>query len=84
MLSDIEQITLRDILVTAGLTHRQIEDVFLLLEYKPVKIQRAFYYRACGETQQEIADRLGVTQQQVCRYVSVNCSDIGKYLKSNK
>jgi len=79
-LTELQQITLRDVLTTAGLTARQVEDIFLLLSFKRERVQLAFYYRAQGMTQQEVADRVGVTQQAVQLYIKEDLSEIMRYL----
>ena len=78
--TDIQKITLRDILVSAGLTTRQVEDVFLLLRFKPERVQLAFYYRACGNTFDEIGSFLGVTKKQAWKYINENCIDLNNYV----
>ena len=80
-MTDLQKITLRDILTTAGLTERQVEDVFLLLRFKPERVQMAFYYRACGLTQVEVADRIEVHQTTVLRMIEEQCDDIKKYIQ---
>ena len=82
-LTNIQKITLRDILTTAGLKQRQVEDVFLLLSFKPESVQLAFYYRSCGETQEQIADRLGIHQTSVLRMMEEQCDDIKLYMRKD-
>ena len=81
MLTEVQQITLRDALRTAGLKERKIEDVLLLLRFKPERVQLVFYYRVQGMTQQWIADKLNMSDRQVRRYINKHLSDIKKYLK---
>ena len=63
-----------------GLRQRQIEDILLLLRFKPERVQLAFYYRAMGKTYQEIGGFLGVSESWARRIFDFNCSDIKKYL----
>ena len=80
--TEVQKITLRDILRTSGLSERQIEDVFLLLSFKPERVQLAFYYRACGNTYEEIGSFIHMSVTQTKRYINDNCGDINKYIKS--
>lgn len=80
MLTEIQKITLRDVLRQKGLPERRIEDVFLLLRFKPKKVQLAFYYVTQGMTQKQAAYMVGVSQMQISKYVRENCSDIRDYL----
>lgn len=80
-LTEIQQITLRDVLTTAGLTARQVEDVFLLLSFKDNRTQRAFYHRACGSTYDTVGEIMGEARTVVQYLVNVSCSDINKYLR---
>ena len=82
-LTEIQQVTLRDVLTTTGLNSRQIDDIFLLLSFKRERVQLAFYYRAQGMTYDAIGGRLGVTFQAVEKFVSISCADIQKYLSTN-
>ena len=79
-LTDTEYLTLRDVLRTAGLRDRQIEDVVLLLSFKRERVQRVFYLRAIGWTQQEVADKIGISQQHVSKIISNGCAEIYTYL----
>ena len=79
-LTNIQKITLRDILTTAGLKQRQVEDVFLLLSFKPESVQLAFYYRACGETYERTAVLIDMSPTQTKRYIHDKCDDIRLYL----
>ena len=81
-MTEIQKITLRDILTTAGLTPRQVEDVFLLLRFKPERVQMAFYYRACGNTYEEIGGFMDIPERTAHNYVNINCSDVGQYIKN--
>ena len=72
---------LEDLLISQGLDIRKAEDICLLLQFKPENVQRAFYLRCQGKTQEEIAYEVGVTQRQVSFYLSNNCVDIKKYLE---
>ena len=78
--TEIQKITLRDILTTAGLTPRQVEDVFLLLRFKPERVQMIFYYRSCGETQHETAEKVGCTQNVVYWHLNNSLEDVRKYI----
>lgn len=80
VLTDVQKITLRDILTTAGLNTRQVEDIFLLLRFKPERVQRIFYYRSQGETQEQIAKREGCTQVSVYWHLNNSLKDIEKYI----
>jgi len=80
-LTEPQQITLRDVLTTAGLSTRQIEDIFLLLSFKRERVQLAFYYRAQGMTQQEVADRVGVAQRVIHYYLTGELAEISEYLR---
>lgn len=82
MLTEIQKITLRDILITTGLTERQVEDIFLLLRFKPDRVQLAFYYRACGNTYEEIGGILGVDESTVRSHINTKCKDIKNYIKT--
>ena len=79
-LTEIQKITLRDILTTAGLKKRQVEDVFLLLSFKPESVQLAFYYRSCGETYERTAVLIDMSPTQTKRYIHDKCDDIRLYL----
>ena len=80
-LTNIQKITLRDILTTAGLKDRQVEDVFLLLSFKPERVQLAFYYRSCGETYEGIGIKINESAQMCHYYVIDSCHDINLYLR---
>ena len=80
MLTELQQTTLCDVLRTAGLKERQIEDIQLLLRFKPQRVQLAFYYVATGKTQEEAGKIIRVSQRQIGKYITRNCSDIKKYL----
>ena len=82
-LTNIQKITLRDILMTAGLKKRQVEDVFLLLSFKPESVQLAFYYRACGETYEDVGKLIGQSPRMVFYYISESCSEINDYFRSD-
>ena len=80
-LNEVQLITLRYVLRTSGLRERNIDDVMLLLWTRPPQIQLAFYYVSCGETQERVAERLGVTQRMIGHYINGQCWDIKRYLK---
>ena len=81
-LTDTEYLTLRDVLRTAGLRDRQIEDVVLLLSFKRERVQRVFYLRAIGWTLQEIGDCVGVSKQHIGKVLSNGLSEIRLYLST--
>ena len=81
MLTELQQTTLCDVLRTAGLKERQIEDVLLLLRFKPHRVQLAFYYRAQGMTFEQVASIMDISNMQAWKYVMVNCTDIHDYIK---
>ena len=81
-LTDTEYLTLRDVLRTAGLRDRQIEDVVLLLSFKRERVQRVFYLRAIGWTQQDIADHVGISQRHVGNIIGNGCAEIYTYLRT--
>lgn len=81
MYTEVQLITLRDIFTQTGLTQRQADDILLLLRFKPERVQLAFYYRACGDTYEEIGRFLGTSKSVVWRYVNEGCQDIKKYIK---
>ena len=80
MLTELQQITLCDTLRTAGLKERQIEDIQLLLRFKPHRVQLAFYYRAQGLSQDVISELTGIPQQTISDYLNKECSDIKEYI----
>ena len=80
-LNEVQKITLRDVFRQKGLTERKIDDIFLLLRFKPEKVRLAFYYVAIGETQQRAGELVGVSQQQIAYHIK-KCCDIEEYLKS--
>jgi DNA-directed RNA polymerase specialized sigma24 family protein len=82
-LSELQQITLRDILITTGLTTRQVEDIFLLLSFKRERVQLAFYYRVQGMTYTEVADRIGEPWTTVYEWVMRDCENIAIYFRSS-
>jgi hypothetical protein len=79
-MTEVQRITLRDVLRETGLSERRIEDVFLLLWFKPHRVQMAFYYVSQGMTQSQAAGMVGVSQVQVSKYLRHGCSDIRTYL----
>lgn len=81
MLSDIQKITLRDVFRDHGLTERQIEDIFLLLYFKPENVQQAFYYTSIGFSYLKTSEKIHVSTKQAWKYVNENCEDIKTYLK---
>ena len=80
MLTELQQTTLCDVLRTAGLKERQIEDVLLLLRFKPQRVQLAFYYRAQGMTFEQVADMIGEARTTVMYMIDERCDDIKKYI----
>ncbi|MDC7125764.1 MAG: hypothetical protein PQJ46_09360 [Spirochaetales bacterium] len=80
-MTELQKLVLRDVFRQAGLDERKIEDIFLLLRFKPEKVQLAFYYISTGATQKAAGDEIGVTQQQIGKYLK-KCNDIKEYLKS--
>jgi len=82
-LTEPQQITLRDVLTTAGLSVRQIEDIFLLLSFKRERVQLAFYYRAQGMTYRKIGSVLGVTEQAAFKMIKNECKNIAVYLRGS-
>lgn len=80
VLTEVQKITLRDILTTAGLTNRQVEDIFLLLRFKPERVQLVFYYRACEFSQNKISEKTGIPQQTISDIINNNLNDIKLYL----
>ena len=84
MLTELQQITLCDTLRTAGLKERQIEDIQLLLRFKPQRVQLAFYYTSTGLSLQDTADILGCAKSTVWHSVNVGCFDIKNYLAFDK
>jgi DNA-directed RNA polymerase specialized sigma24 family protein len=82
-LTELQQITLRDILVTAGLTTRQVEDIFLLLSFKRERVQLAFYYRSQGMTYAEVADMLGEPWTTVYEWIMRDCENIAIYFRES-
>jgi hypothetical protein len=79
-MTEIQKITLRDVFRQAGLSERKIEDVFLLLRFKPEEVQLTFYYISLGHTQAETGEKIGVSQRQIGKYLKQKCSDIMEYL----
>jgi len=79
-LTEIQQITLRDILVKGGLESYQVIDIFHMLSTKRERVQLAFYYRVQGMTYQETGDLLGVSHVAVQKMVKSGLSDIHEYL----
>jgi DNA-directed RNA polymerase specialized sigma24 family protein len=82
--TEIQQITLRDVLRQQGLSERSIEDVELLLRFKPDRVQMVFYYAAQGWTQQDIASVIGVDRTTVHYYLNNSMSEIKLYLMENQ
>lgn len=80
-MASVQTIILNRQLEDIGLTEKQGAHILRLLLLKPEKVQLAFYYRAIGLTQQEIANKINVTQQRVSILLSENCNDIKIYLK---
>lgn len=82
-LTELQQITLRDVLTTAGLSVRQIEDIFLLLSFKRERVQLAFYYRACGLTFEEVGERIEIPRTTVQDMIHRDCENIAIYLRES-
>ena len=82
-MTEIQKITLRDVLRQEGLSERRIEDVFLLLRYKPEHVQLVFYYAAQGWTQTDVALLLGTSQRTVHYHLNVTLFEVRTYLKEN-
>ena len=80
-MTELQKITLRDVLRQQGLSERQIEDIFLLLYFKPENVKLAFYYVTIGYTQKEAGEVIGITQPAVKKYIDKRCKDIKEYLK---
>lgn len=78
--TELQKITLRDVLRQKGLSERRIEDIFLLLRFKPKKVQMAFYYVTQGMTHQQAAYMTGVKRQQITKWMQTQCSDVKDYL----
>ena len=74
---------LEDLLISQGLDIRKAEDICLLLQFKPENVQRAFYLRCQGKTQEEIGFELGVPQTTVSYYLIEKCKDIKSVLTGN-
>jgi DNA-binding NarL/FixJ family response regulator len=82
-MTEIQQITLRDVLRQQGLSERSIEDVELLLRFKPDRVQMVFYYAAQGWTQEDIALGVGAAQSTVNHYLSNSLAEVKMYLKES-
>ena len=80
-MNEIQKITLADVFRQQGLSERQIEDIFLLLYFKPENVKLAFYYVTIGYTQKEAGEVIGIKQSSVKYHLDKNCSDIKNYLK---
>jgi predicted DNA-binding protein (UPF0251 family) len=80
-LTDTEVLTLRDVLRTAGLNDRQIEDITLLLSFKRERVQLAFYYRVQGMTFEQVGERVGVSRQVATRMLYEECENIADFLR---
>jgi DNA-binding NarL/FixJ family response regulator len=80
-MTEIQQITLRDVLRQQGLSERSIEDVELLLRFKPDRVQMVFYYAAQGWTQQDIASVIGMTRGAVQHYINNSMTDLKLYFQ---
>lgn len=81
MLTDIQKMALRDVFRQTGLAESRIEDIFLLLRFKPDKVQQAFYCIGIGHTFEETGEIVGVSTMQAWNYVKKNCTDIKQYLE---
>lgn len=80
MLTDIQKMTLRDVFRQTGIAEYRIENIFLLLKYKPKKVQLCFYYASIGYQQDRIAREIESNSRQVRRYIKRDCKDIREYL----
>jgi DNA-directed RNA polymerase specialized sigma24 family protein len=81
-MNERQWITLRDVFRQEGLTERQIEDVFLLLSFKPERVQLAFYYVGIGFSYDQAGEKLGVSHTTVIRRIRNQCDDISSYLRA--
>jgi len=79
-MTEIQQITLRDVLRQQGLSERSIEDVELLLRFKPDRVQMVFYYAVQGWTQRDIASVIGASKTAVNHYINNSLTDLRLYL----
>ena len=79
-MTEIQQITLRDVLRQEGLSERSIEDIFLLLRFKTERAQMIFYYAAQGWTQSDIGYVVGMSQAGVKYYIDNSLTDLRLYL----
>ena len=80
-MTEIQIIILHAELIQRGLSEIKALHIIELLSDKPVNVQLAFYYRCMGLSQQEIADIIHVSQQQVSCYLSENCENIKNFIK---
>ena len=80
-LTEIQQVTLRDVLTTTGLNSRQIDDIFLLLSFKRERVQLAFYYRAQGMTYKDISNLIDTPLRTVYDMITIHCADLRIYLQ---
>jgi DNA-directed RNA polymerase specialized sigma24 family protein len=79
--TEIQQITLRDVLRQQGLSERSIEDVELLLRFKPDRVQMVFYYAVQGWTQEDIALTVGMSRGAVRNYIDNSLTEVKLYLQ---
>lgn len=77
----LQTITLRDILVTTGLSGDSVANVSRLLSEKTDRAVLVFYYRACGLTFEEVGERVGVARQVATRMIYDECANIAVYLR---
>lgn len=78
-MTEIQQITLRDVLRQKGLSEDSIHDVFLLLRFKPDRVQLVFYYAVQGWTQRDIAAVIGTSKTAVNHYINSSLTDLRLY-----
>ena len=81
-MTEYQKITLRNKLIESGLREQQVYDILLLLRFKPLRVQNAFYYSTLGYTYAETADFLNVSAKQAWKYINLNCADIREYLRA--
>lgn len=81
-LTELQQVALRDALVTTGINSWQVDDIFLLLSFKRGRVQLAFYYRAHGFTYKDIGELLFMSKQAAFKMVQEECENIAIYLRN--
>lgn len=72
---------IREALYESGISLSLVYEIVALMEQKPLRVQRAFLLRLQGKTQQEIADKVGVSQQRVQAYFAENLADVCKEIQ---